>query len=363
MIELKKVLQTAIDNDASDIHVKAGAVPHMRLQGELVEADGLPVVTKEDTLDLAQHLLSARQREELQQKAEIDLSFAISGLGRFRLAVFHQRGAISMVMRVIASAVKSLEDLNLPPVLKEIALERRGLVLVTGTTGSGKSTTLASMIQHINLHIPAHIITIEDPIEYHFKDNLSFISQREVGIDTEDFAAALRGALRQDPDIIMVGEMRDYETVQTALQAAETGHLVMSTLHTTDTTETINRVVSIFPPHQQQDIRYRLASSLRAVISMRLIKSSLSDSRIPAVEVLRNTDFVRSIVEQPERIKEIKNALETGYSQYGMQSFDRSIYGHYTHGLISEDDALANATSPEDLRLRIRGIVSSTEEL
>ncbi|HSR50354.1 MAG TPA: PilT/PilU family type 4a pilus ATPase [Acidobacteriota bacterium] len=363
MIDLRRLLKTAIENDASDIHVKAGALPHMRILGELRPAEQFSTVTKEDTLDLAQHLLNARQREALTQRAEIDLSFSIGGVGRFRLAVFHQRGAISMVMRVISDNVPGMDELNLPPALADIAEERRGLVMVTGTTGSGKSTTLAAMIQHVNQRRPAHIITIEDPIEYYFRDDKSFISQREVNLDTENFAAALRGALRQDPDIVMVGEMRDYETVQTALQAAETGHLVMSTLHTTDTIETINRVIAIFPDHQQQDIRFRLASSLRAIISMRLIRSSIFDGRVPAVEILRNTDYVRSIVEDPHKTKEIKQALETGYTQYGMQSFDRSIFDHFQEGRISREDALSNASSPEDLQLRIRGIVSSTEQL
>ncbi|HSR67443.1 MAG TPA: PilT/PilU family type 4a pilus ATPase [Acidobacteriota bacterium] len=363
MIDLRRLLKAAIENEASDIHIKAESVPQMRILGELRAAEQFPTVTKEDTLDLAQHLLNARQREALTQRAEIDLSFSIGGVGRFRLAVFHQRGSISMVMRVISDSVPGMEELNLPPVLADIALERRGMVLVTGTTGSGKSTTLASMIQHVNRNRSAHIITIEDPIEYYFRDQEAFISQREVKLDTENFGAALRGALRQDPDIIMVGEMRDYETVQTALQAAETGHLVLSTLHTTDTIETINRIIAIFPAHQQQDIRFRMASSLRAIISMRLIRSSIFDGRVPAVEILRNTEYVRSLIEDPHKTKEIKQALETGYTQYGMQSFDRSIFDHYTEGRISKDDALANASSREDLQLRIRGIVSSTEDL
>ena len=361
MLDLKNLLQIALDKNASDIHLKAGSIPHLRVQGTLAELEGFSRINKEDTLDLAQHLLNARQREALAQKAEIDLSFAIGGLGRFRLAVFHQRGSISLVMRVIPEAVQDIKQLNLPPVLKDIAMEQRGMILVTGATGSGKSTTLASMIAHINNLRQAHIITIEDPIEYFFKDKNSFISQREVNADTEGFTAALRSALRQDPDVIMVGEMRDYETVQTALQAAETGHLVLSTLHTTDTIETVNRIISIFPDHQQQDIRFRLAFSLRSIISMRLIRSSVFEGRVPAVEILRNTDYVRSILEAPEKTKEIKQALETGYTQYGMQSFDRSTFDHYKAGLISKEDALRNASSPEDLLLRIKGIVSSAE--
>ncbi len=363
MLDLKHLLQTAIDKGASDIHLKAGSSPNYRIGGELTPLSEFGIIKKEDTLDLAHHLLNARQREALTQKAEIDLSFGIQGLGRFRLAVFHQRGTISMVMRVISDSVMSLEELNLPLTLKEIATERNGLILVTGATGSGKSTSLAAMIQHVNENLRAHIITIEDPIEYLFQDELAVISQREVSSDTEDFSAALRGSLRQDPDVIMVGEMRDYETVQTALQAAETGHLVMSTLHTRDTSETIQRIMSIFPANQQRDMRYRLAATLKAIISMRLVKSSAGYGRVPAVEILRNTEFVRAIIEQPERQKELKQALETGYSQYGMQSFDRSIFDHYQQGLITREDALENATSPEDLLLRIRGIVTSAEEM
>lgn len=361
MLDLKSLLQITFDRKASDLHLKAGSVPHVRVHGDLVPVDSHPVVTREETLDLVHHVLNTRQKEILANQFEVDLSFGKEGMGRFRLAVFHQRGTVSLVFRLIPQAIPSIEQLNLPEVLKEIAMEQRGLVLVTGTTGSGKSTTLASMIQYLNENRRCHIITIEDPIEFLFRDQLSFITQREISVDTETFGSALRSALRQDPDVIMVGEMRDLETVQTAIQAAETGHLVMSTLHTADTLESINRVVSIFPTHQQNEIRLQFSATMRAVISLRLVKSSVTGGRVPAVEVLRNTELVGSLICQPQRVKEIKRALETGTTQYRMQSFDQSIFNLYRQGLISMTDALKNATSPDDLQLRMQGIVSSSE--
>ncbi len=363
MLDLKALLRTAVKHRASDLHIKAGAVPMLRVRGELVPISSHPPATKQDTLDLAHHVLNTRQKETLAEKSELDLSFGGPGLGRFRLAVFHQRGSVSMVFRLVPDVVPSVEELNLPQVLRTIADEKRGLVLVTGATGSGKSTTLSSMLQHINHTRRAHIITIEDPIEFVLKDELALISQREISIDTLSFANALRSAMRQDPDVIMVGEMRDHETVLTAMQAAETGHLVLSTLHTSDTTETVNRVISMFPNTLQNDIRFRFAASLRAIISMRLIKSSTNGQLLPAVEVLRNTELVRSLIEQPDRSKDIRAALETGFSQYGMQSFDQSIFSHYQAGRISMQDAIGNATAPEDLRLRIEGIVGSAERM
>jgi twitching motility protein PilT len=363
MIDLKGLLQTAVDQKASDIHIKVGSVPHIRIRGELTPLEPSQPVKKEEVLDLAQHLLSNRQKEILAKKSELDLSFGGGTLGRFRLAVFQQRGALSMVFRLIPDVIPCVEELNLPEVLQDISAESRGLILVTGTTGSGKSTTLASMIDHINNTRSAHIITIEDPIEFLFHDKLAFISQREVAVDTETFSTALRSALRQDPDVILVGEMRDLETVGTAMQAAETGHLVMSTLHTTDALGTVNRVISMFPAHEQRETRLQLANVLQAVISLRLIRSSVTNGRIPAVEILRNTEFIRSLIAQPERTNEIRRALEAGTSQYRTQTFDQSILGLYRKGLITYTDALQNATSPEDLKLKIKGVVSSAEAL
>ncbi len=361
MVDLKSLLQTAIKHKASDLHLKAGARPALRVQGELLPLTTHDEISKQDTLDLAHHILNTSQKELLAQKAELDLSFGSSSLGRFRLAVFHQRGSVSMVFRVVPNRVPTIEELHLPPVIHEVADSARGLVLVTGATGSGKSTTLSTMLEHINATRRTHIITIEDPIEFVLTDKLSLISQREINVDTQTFASALRSALRQDPDVIMVGEMRDLETVVTAMQAAETGHLVMSTLHTSDTAETVNRVVSMFPEDRQTDIRYRFGSCLEAIISMRLIKSSLSGGVFPAVEILRNTELVRSMIEHPEKARDMRRALESGHSQYGMQSFDQSILSLYQQERISSKDALENASSPEDLRLRMEGIVSSSE--
>ncbi len=362
MIDLKALLNSAVERKSSDLHLKVGCLPHIRVQGELIPLSNSTPLKREDTTELAQQLLSARQKDTLSQKAEVDLAFGAAGLGRFRVAVFQQRGSISFVFRVIPDIIPAIEDLNLPLVIKQIAEEDRGLVLITGTTGSGKSTTLAAMIDYINSMRRCHIITIEDPIEFLFRDKLSFISQREVAIDTEAFGTALRSALRQDPDVILVGEMRDVETMKTALVAAETGHLVLSTVHTTDTLETINRIIGMFPPHEQHEMRLMLASTIRAIVSMRLMKSAIV-GRVPAVEVLRNTEYIRSLLEQPEKLKDIRRALEAGTSQYGMQTFDQSILGLYRDGHISLSDALRNASQPEDLKLKLQGIVSSKDEV
>jgi len=363
MIDLKALLNCAVERKSSDLHLKVGSLPHVRVQGELIPLANAAPLKREDTTELAQQLLSARQKDILSQKAEVDLAFGAAGLGRFRVAVFQQRGSISFVFRVIPDIIPQMEELNLPPVIKKIAEEDRGLVLITGTTGSGKSTTLAAMIDYINAIRRCHIITIEDPIEFLFRDKLSFISQREIAIDTEAFGSALRSALRQDPDVILVGEMRDVETMKTALVAAETGHLVLSTVHTTDTLETINRIIGMFPPHEQHEMRLMLASVIRAIISMRLLKSSLPVGRVPAIEVLRNTDYIRSLLEQPEKLKDIRRALEAGTSQYGMQTFDQSLLGLYHAGHISLSDALRNASQPEDLKLKLQGIVSAKDEV
>ena len=276
MLDLSALLQTAAQKQASDLHLKTDTVPYLRLHGELLALEDASPVSREEMSELVERLLNPHQKEVLAQKSEVDLSFSEEGLGRFRLAVFHQRSTLSLVFRLIPNTVPPIDELNLPEVLKEISREARGLVLVTGATGSGKSTTLATMLRHINETCRAHIITIEDPIEFLFRDDRSVISQREIAVDTESFASALRSALRQDPNVIMVGDLLDLETVQIAMQAAETGHLVLSTLHTPDTTETVHRIVSIFPANQQNDIRFRFAAALRAVISIRLIRSSLT---------------------------------------------------------------------------------------
>jgi twitching motility protein PilT len=363
MIELKKLLSEVTNKGASDIHLKVHNHPFIRVEGELSPLTESEILKNEDTARLAKEILNPRQQEIFVRESEVDLSFGVKNVGRFRLAVFQQRGAVSMSFRLIPTAVSNFEDLNLPPVLVEIIETLRGLVLVTGITGSGKTTTLAAMVRHLNESQSCHILTIEDPIEFLFEDDKAIISQREVGNDTTNFASGLRSAMRQDPDVIMVGEMRDLETVRTALQAAQTGHLVLSTLHTTDAITTVDRIVSLFPVDQQRDVRIQLSSALNAVISMRLIRSSVSGHRLPAVEVLRSTEQVQSLIIQAERTKEIRGAMEEGQSTYGMQTFDTSILKHYQNDLISAEDALKYATSPADLRLKMKGIVGASESV
>jgi twitching motility protein PilT len=274
---------------------------------------------------------------------------------------FQQRGSVGVVFRVIPFGVKTIESLHLPPVIANIAMEQRGLILVTGTTGSGKSTTLASMIEHINTNRTCHIMTIEDPIEFLIRDRRSIVNQREIGVDTQSFSNALRAALRQDPDVILVGEMRDFETIETALTAAETGHLVMSTLHTLDATETINRIISVFPPYQQKQIRLQLGSILRAVVSQRLVPRSDGKGRVPALEVLVTTARVRECIADKDRTKEIHDAIAKGFTTYGMQTFDQSLMHLVKRGLVTYEESLKHVSNPDDFALRFRGIASTSD--
>ncbi len=306
-------------------------------------------------------MMSNRQKQRFKECSEADIAYGVPGVGRFRVNVFQQRGTVSMVLRVIPDKVRSMAELGLPPIIEHIADEQRGLILVTGATGSGKSTTLAALIDHINATRGGHIVTIEDPIEFLHRDKKSFISQREVEVDTRTFAEALRGALRQDPDVILVGEMRDHETIETALTAAETGHLVLSTLHTLDATETITRIVSSFPPHQQKSVRLQLAGILRAVISMRLVRSADGKGRVPAAEVMVTTGLIRDYIANEEKTSLIRDAIAAGQSQYGMQTFDQSLLNLYQSGLISLEEALRGASNPDEFRLRISGISSAAD--
>ncbi len=360
-VDINELLKKAVQMGASDLHVKAGSVPIIRLHGELTTLSGEKRLTLEDTANIASTIMNEAQQEAFKKKNEIDISYSIPGFGRFRCNTFVQRGTIGMVFRVIPTKIPDIEQLYLPPVLKKIALEPRGLILVTGTTGSGKTTTLASMIEFINLNRTNNIITIEDPIEFLFRDKSSIISQREIGSDTESFSKALRSALRQDPDVILVGEMRDFETIQTALVAAETGHLVLSTLHTVDATETVNRIIAVFPPYQHKQIRMQLASILRAIISMRLVPRADGNGRVPAVEVLIGTSTIKDCVEDPDKTKLIPDFIAQGYTQYGMQTFDQSLFDLYKNGLITYEDALQRATKPDDFVLKIKGIRSTSE--
>jgi twitching motility protein PilT len=316
---------------------------------------------QEDTIAMAFSMMSSRQKERFKHQLETDIAYSVPGLGRFRCNIFQQRGSVGIVLRLIPSRIQTFKELMLPPVLEKICEEQRGLVLVTGTTGSGKSTSLASMIDYINTRRIEHVMTIEDPIEFLHRDKKSIINQREVDVDTKQFSVALRSALRQDPDVILVGEMRDYETIETALLAAETGHLVLSTLHTLDATETVNRVISVFPPHQQKQIRIQLASVLKAIVSMRLLPRADGLGRVPAVEVLIATAYIRDCVENKEKTKLIRDAIQQGTSQYGMQTFDQSLYLLYKNGLITLEEALRRATNPDEFKLKIQGIQSTSD--
>jgi twitching motility protein PilT len=299
--------------------------------------------------------------EKFRAAQEVDLAYSLTGLGRFRCNVYQQRGTVGLVLRVIPTRARSVDALGLPQILKRIAQEERGLVLVTGTTGSGKSTTLAAMIDYINSIRSAHIMTIEDPIEYLHRDHMSIVNQREIAVDTHSFAQALRSALRQDPDVILVGEMRDFETVETALLAAETGHLVFSTLHTVDATETVNRIIAVFPPHQQRQVRIQLASVLKAVISQRLLPRADGLGRTAAVEVMIATPFIRDCIVDKDKTALIQGAIAAGTSQYGMQTFDQSIFGLYQQGLVTLDEALRWASNVDEFKLKVQGISTTNE--
>ncbi len=361
-VKIDELLRVATQFGASDLHCKAGSQPFMRIGGELRPILNAPRLTQEDTLDMAFSMMSNRQKQRFKEVSEADIAYGVSGLGRFRANIFQQRGTVGMVLRVIPDRVRTITELGLPPVIERIAEEQRGLILVTGTTGSGKSTTLAAMIDYINAKRGGHIITIEDPIEFLHRDKKSFVTQREVDVDTRSFAEALRGALRQDPDVILVGEMRDHETIETALTAAETGHLVLSTLHTLDATETVRRIVSSFPPHLQKSVRIQLAGILRAVISMRLVRSAEGAGRVPAAEVMVSTGLIRDYVINEEKTSLIRDAIAAGTSQYGMQTFDQSLFSLHQSGLITMEEALRGASNPDEFRLRVAGIRSASDQ-
>ncbi|HVL65865.1 MAG TPA: type IV pilus twitching motility protein PilT [Vicinamibacterales bacterium] len=361
-MHLNDLLQTAVSAGASDLHLKVGSYPMMRVNGTLVVITEEKRLDRPDTEAFADTVFTPELREKFQRAQEVDLAYSIAGLGRFRCNVFQQRGTIGLVLRVIPTRIKSVDELGLPAVLKRIASEERGLVLVTGTTGSGKSTTLAAMIDYINSTRSAHIMTVEDPIEYLHRDHHSLVNQREVNVDTQSFSHALRSALRQDPDVILVGEMRDHETVETALLAAETGHLVFSTLHTLDATETINRIIAVFPPHQQRQVRIQLASVLKAAISQRLMPRADGAGRVPAVEVMVSTPFIRDAIVDKDKTSMIHGAIAAGTSQYGMQTFDQSIFGLYQQGLVTLEEALRWASNVDEFKLKVQGI-STTSDL
>lgn len=357
---LKGLLKKMIDEEASDLHLKVGNPPIFRIHGRLVRTN-LDVLSPKDLKDIAAEIMTQQQQRIFIARKELDFAIGVPGLGRFRVNAYIQRGSISIVMRAIPTRIRDFKELNLPPILEELSLKPRGLILVTGTTGSGKSTTLAAMINHINKNIARNIITIEDPIEYLFKDEKSIISQREVGGDTASFSSALKHVLRQDPDVIMIGEIRDKATMDVALKAADTGHLVLSTLHTLNATETINRIISFYPPHQHEHVRVLLASTLIASISQRLIPTADGKGRVPAVEILINTARVKELILDAKRTMLIQQAMEEGYYEYGMQTFDQSVLKLYREGLITLEDALQNVSNPDEFLLRLKGIKTTSE--
>lgn len=360
-MEINELLKKAIAENASDLHIKVGSPPITRVTGELLPMTSEEKVSQQDAMKIAFAVMSPGQREVFKQKNELDLAYSVPGLGRFRCNVFIQRGTIGLVFRVIPMRIPTMEELNLPEVLQKVAMEERGLVLVTGTTGSGKSTTLATMIDYINMNRTCNIITVEDPIEYLHRDKRSIVNQREIGNDTESFSKALRAALRQDPDVILVGEMRDFETIQTALTAAETGHLVLSTLHTIDAAETINRIISVFPPYQHKQVRIQLAAVLRSIISMRLVPRSDGRGRVPAVEILIATSTIRDCILDPDKSKLIHDVIAQGAIHYGMQTFDQSLFNLFKSGLITYEEAFRRASNPDDFALKVKGIQSTSD--
>jgi twitching motility protein PilT len=358
--DYKSVLQQMIQNNASDLHLKVGRPPTLRIDGHMVSLD-LPALKQEDLRSLAEQIMAPKNIKEFSEQKESDFALAVPGVGRFRVNAYQQRGTIAYALRTVPFQAKTIAELNLPEVCERIALMPRGLILVTGITGSGKSTALASMLHYINQNKHANIITIEDPIEFLHRDIKSSINQREVGTDTNSFAQALRRVLRQDPDIILVGEIRDVDTLDTALKASETGHLVFSTLHTTDATQTINRILSFYPPHQQTEVRFMLSTALRAIISLRLVRRADKKGRVPAAEVLVNTEAVRDQIRDMTKSLNIPQLIKEGAVPYGMQSFDQSLMNWYQKGIISYDDALFAASNPAEFSLRTQGIAGSSD--
>jgi twitching motility protein PilT len=356
---LDRVLIAARQLGASDVHLKAGLPPIFRIKGDLRTVRDVPALSREAIASFAVHMMNDRQRADFEQSLDIDLAYGSDDGVRYRVNLFQQRGSVGMVLRLIPPEVPAFESLNLAKTVLDLTSHQRGIILVTGATGSGKSTTLAAMIDYINQQYAYHIVTIEDPIEYTFRDKRSVVNQREIGFDTMSFARALRAALRQDPDVILVGELRDSETAQIALTAAETGHLVLSTLHTVDATETINRIISMYPTHQQMQARLALASTLRGVVSQRLLPCADGKSMVPAMEIMVNTERVREMIEEPTRTREIKDAIAEGMHPYGMVSFDQSLAALVKQKLVTYDEAVKASSSPSDFALLFRGVSGS----
>jgi twitching motility protein PilT len=353
MFDLDAALRYLVGAGGSDLHLKVPSKPLIRLDGELVAIPDSVELSGDDTMGCVRQMLDDEPKlAEFETEREVDFAYAISGLARFRVNAFYQRGSVSLVIRAIPINIMTIEDLNLPPVIRDLADEERGIVLLTGTTGSGKSTTLAAMIDHINSTKSRHIVTIEDPIEFLHPDKRSAINQREVGFDTGSFKRAMRRVLRQDPDVILIGELRDEETVQTALSAAETGHLVLSTVHTLDATETVNRLIEFFPPHMHQQVRAMIAGTLKGAISQRLVRSSGGKGRVATCEVLRSTGRVKDMILDPLQTGKLHEVISEG-GYYGMQTFDQALFDHLKAGRIEMEDAVAASTSPHDFKLLV----------
>jgi twitching motility protein PilT len=352
MFDIDSALRTLVEREGSDLHVKVGVPPTARMHGELIPLEGFGELSAEDTEQAFQQMAEARSRVEFEEDGEADFSYALEGVSRFRVNTFKQRGSISIVCRAIPFRIRSIDELGLPEVVRSLAEEARGIVLVTGTTGSGKSTTLAAMIDHINVTRSRHIVTLEDPIEYLHADKRSIVNQREVGSDTKSFGRAMRRILRQDPDVILIGEMRDEETVRTALSAAETGHLVLSTVHTLDATETINRIVDFFPPHLQHQARVMLAATLRGAIAQRLVPDVTGEGRVAASEILVATGRVQDLILNPDETGKISEVIAEG-EYYGMRTFDQALLTYAMEGRISEEVAMDYASSPHDFKLML----------
>jgi len=359
-MNLKQLLAEMMARGASDLHLRVGIQPTIRLDGHLIQVEGEPLTT--ELLDeFIKQILSKEQLERFQTRNEMDLALSVSKMGRYRVNLYRQRGTPGMAIRAVNTTVPSFSELNLPEVIKKLCSERRGLIVITGTTGSGKSTTLAAMIEEINNTRAENVLTVEDPIEYIYANRKSIIMQREVGGDTASFASALRHAFRQDPDVILIGEIRDLETMSIALTAADTGHLVLTTLHTLDAVETISRIVSFFPPHQHKQVRLLLSGTLKAIVSQRLLPRSDQAGRAPAIEVLIGTAAVRDAIYDETKTSSIHDFIESGQVQYGMQSFDQSIMRLYRQGLITYEEAMHHATNPDDFDLRVRGITGASD--
>ena len=362
-LSLKEILEMAVQKEASDIHLKAGLVPVIRRHGKLRPLNqGLVQLTAQDVDRMAQEVLDDEQRTHFLKFKEVDCGYGVSGLGRFRVNIFKQRGSVRMVIRTISQLVPSVDSLNLPPVIKKVAEFERGLVLVTGITGSGKSSTLASIINEINNTKNKHILTIKDPIEYLIHDKKSIISQREIGQDTTTFSHALRAGLRQDPDVILIGEMRDRDTMEIALTAAETGHLVLSTLHTYDAQESISRILSVFDHDQHDQVRRQLAGVLKAVVSQRLCRKKDKSGFVPAVEVLLVNQRAREAIEDAGRNASLRQIMEESRDSFGMQTFDQSLFDLVNGGMIDYAEALRMSTNPDDFQLRFSGVAAGGDQ-